>query len=119
LKDPEPRGEKRTVEQLHGHDNHADNCLDHVIGSVAEVERLWSEARYIMTTSRSRMAPIFWAILLPHYNCYLWDEKTVQEALVAVKDDQKMDRLEKNMQELTAEEQNEDHKENEDMNKSD
>ena len=30
LKDPEPRGEKRTVEQLHGHKNHADNCLDHV-----------------------------------------------------------------------------------------
>jgi hypothetical protein len=55
LKNPEPRGEKRTAEQLHGHHD-ADNCLDHVIGSAAEVERLWSEARYIMTTSCSRMA---------------------------------------------------------------
>jgi hypothetical protein len=59
LKDSEPRGEKRSAEQMHGHDNHADSCLDHVIGSAAEVERLWSEARYIMTTSRSAMAPIF------------------------------------------------------------
>jgi hypothetical protein len=53
------------------------------------------------------------------YNRYLWDEKTVQEALLAVKDDQKMDRLEKIMQELRAGEQNEDHKEDEDMDKSD
>ena len=35
LKDPEPCGEKRMTEQLHGHDNHADNCLDHVIGSAS------------------------------------------------------------------------------------
>jgi hypothetical protein len=40
LKDPEPCGEKRMAEQLHEHDNHADNCLDHVIGSAAEVEHL-------------------------------------------------------------------------------
>ena len=59
LKDSEPRGEKRTAEQMHGHNNHADSCLDHVIGSAAEVEHLWSEARYIMTTSRSTMAPFF------------------------------------------------------------
>jgi hypothetical protein len=43
----------------------------------------------------------------------------VQEALLAVKDDQKMDRLEKKLQELSAEEQNEDHREDEDMDKSD
>jgi hypothetical protein len=120
LKNPEPRGEKRTAEQLHGQDNHdADNCLDHVIGSAAEVERLWSEARYIMTTSRSRMAPIFFeAVLFLRCNRYLWDEKTVQEALLAVKDDQKMDRLEKKLQELNVEEQSEDDEEDEDMEES-
>ncbi len=59
LKDPEPCGEKRMAKQLHGHNNHTDNCLDHVIGSVAEVGHLWSKARYIMTTSHSRMAPNF------------------------------------------------------------
>jgi hypothetical protein len=106
--------------QLHGQDNHdADNCLDHVIGSAAEVERLWSEARYIMTTSRSRMAPIFFeAVLFLCCNRYLWDEKTVQEALLAVKDDQKMDRLEKKLQELNVEEQSEDDEEDEDMEES-
>jgi hypothetical protein len=38
LKDPEPCREMRTVEQLCHHDNNVDNCLDHVIGSPAEVE---------------------------------------------------------------------------------
>jgi hypothetical protein len=43
----------------------------------------------------------------------------VQEALLAVKDDQKMDRLEKKLKELSVEEQNEDDKEDEDMDESD
>jgi hypothetical protein len=43
----------------------------------------------------------------------------VQEALLAVKDDQKMDILEKKLQELCVEEQNEDHEEDEDMDESD
>ena len=49
----------------------------------------------------------FGAILFLRYNCYLWDEKTVQKALLAVKDDKKTDRLEKKMQQLSVEEQNE------------
>jgi hypothetical protein len=117
LKNPEPRGETRTAEQFHGRDTQdGDNCLDHIIGSAAEVERFWSEARYIMTTSRSRMAPIFLeAILFLRYNHYLWDEKTVQEALLAVKGDQKMDRYEKKLQELNVEEQSEDDEEDKDV----
>ena len=81
-----------------------------MFGSAAEVERLWSEARYIMTTTRSKMAPIFFeAISFLRYNRYLWDEKTVQEAYLAVKDDQKMERLETKLQELNVqEEQHED-----------
>ncbi len=43
----------------------------------------------------------------------------MQEALLAVKDDQKMDRLEKKLKELSVEEQNEDDKEDEDMDESD
>jgi hypothetical protein len=81
-----------------------------MFGSAAEVDRLWSEARYIMTTTRSKMAPIFFeAISFLRYNRYLWDEKTVQEAYLAVKDDQKMERLETKLQELNVqEEQHED-----------
>ncbi len=61
----------------------------------------------------------FEAILFLRYNHYLWDEKTVQEALLAVKDDQKMDRLEKKLLELSVEKQNEDDEEDEDIDKSD
>ncbi len=43
----------------------------------------------------------------------------MQEALLAVKDDQNMDRLEKKLQEISAEEQTEDHEEDEDMDESD
>ena len=90
-----------------------------MFGSAAEVDRLWSEARYIMTTTRSKMAPIFFeAISFLRYNRYLWDEKTVQEAYLAVKDDQKTNRLEKKLRELSVEEQNEG-EEDEDTNKSD
>ena len=91
-----------------------------MFGSAAEVERLWSEARYIMTTTRSKMAPIFFeAISFLRYNRYLWDEKTVQEAYLAVRDDQKMERLETKLQELNVEEQSKDDKEDEDMEESD
>ena len=73
-----------------------------------------------MTSSRSRMAPIFFeAILFLRYNRYLWDEKTVQEAWLTVKGDQKMDRFEKKMQEINVEEQSEDDEEDEDVEESD
>jgi hypothetical protein len=60
----------------------------------------------------------FEAVLFLRCNRYLWDEKAVQEALLAVKDDQKMDRLEKKLQELNVEEQSEDDEEDEDMEES-
>ena len=60
----------------------------------------------------------FEAILFLRYNRYLWDEKTVQEAMLAVQDDQKTDRLEKKMQQLSVEEQNEG-EEDQDINESD
>jgi hypothetical protein len=49
-----------------------------------------------MTTVTQEWLQFFDAILFLLYNRYFWDEKTVQEALLAVKDDQKVDRLEKN-----------------------
>ena len=67
-----------------------DTCLDHVIGSAAEVERLWSMARYTLTTTRSIMSPIvFEAILFLSMNRVLWDERTVKEALAAIRAEQK------------------------------
>ena len=39
-------------------------CLDHVIGSAVEVERLWSVARYLLTTQRATMTPIVFKTVL-------------------------------------------------------
>jgi hypothetical protein len=43
--------------------------MNHVVGSAALVERLWSVARYILTYERSNMAPeLLEAILFLYYN---------------------------------------------------
>jgi hypothetical protein len=85
----------------------SDDCFDHVIGSAAEVERLWSIARYILTTSRTRLEPIlFEALLFLRANCVLWDERTVQAAIHAAQKDDKDERLAKKLKE--AEDQAED-----------
>ena len=77
-----------------------DDCFDHVIGSASEVERLWSIKRYILTTTRSTLAPIrFEALLFLHANRIIWDERTVQKALLAVRDYSKLEQLEKKLKE--------------------
>ena len=103
-------GEKRKANQMNNAcDNDSDdNCFDHIIGSAAEVEHLWSIARYILTTSRTKMAPIvFEAILFLRMNRALWDERTVMEALVAVRADQKDERLKKKLELANEQEENE------------
>ena len=77
-----------------------DGCFDHVIESVAEFEGLWLIARYILTTNRSTLALYF----LKHSCFYaptglVWDERTVQKALFAVRDKSKQERLEKKLKE--------------------
>ena len=85
-----------------------------MIGIAAEVERLWSIARYILTTSRTKMAPIiFEAILFLRMNHALWDEKTVMEALAAVRADQKDESLKKKLQMADEQERNEEGYDNE------
>jgi hypothetical protein len=101
-------GEKRKADQMNNACDNDDNCFDHIIGSAAEVERLWSIARYILTTSRTKMAPIvFEAILFLRMNRALWDERTVMEALVAVRADQKDERLKKKLELANEQEENE------------
>ena len=71
-----------------------DHVLDHVIGSAAEVERLWSIAKHILTDTRSKMAPIvFEAILFLRFNRDIWNEFTVVDALNAVRVENKDKRL--------------------------
>ncbi len=76
-----------------------DSSFDHVIGSAAEVERLWSIAKYVLTTNRTSLAPILLeALLFLRLNRDLWNATTVMEARRAVKDDQKEERLRKKIE---------------------
>jgi hypothetical protein len=81
--------------------SNSNDCFDHVIGSAAVVERLWSVARYTLTTNHLSLSPVlFEALLFLHSNRTLWDVRTVQRALLAVRDDQKSDRLKKKLTEV-------------------
>ena len=63
---------------------------DFIIGSAAEAERLWSEARHILTAIRSSMAPAtFEAIMLLKKNPKFWDGKLMARAYNIVKDEDK------------------------------
>ena len=58
-------------------------------------------ARYILTTNRSSLSPVlFEALLFLRSNRTLWDVRTVQRALLAVREDQKSDWLKKKSAEV-------------------
>lgn len=55
------------------------NC-DYILGSVAEVERLWSMARYVLQDHRSSMSPMnLEALLFLKVNIGFWDLATVAQ----------------------------------------
>ena len=52
-----------------------------ICGSAAEVERLWSICKYILTNVRSRMTPnLFEALVFLKVNHEYWDTRSVQLA---------------------------------------
>ena len=86
-----------------------DHVLDHVIGSVAEVERLWLIAEHILTERRAAKAPIlFEAILFLHINRELWTEFTVIDAWNAVWAELKDERLKQKLEVLAGDDDNDD-----------
>jgi hypothetical protein len=55
------------------------NC-DYIIGSVAEVERLWSMAKYVLQDHRSSLSPMHLeALLFLKLNSEYWDLETVND----------------------------------------
>ena len=55
--------------------------VDYICGSAAEVERLWSLCKYILTNTRSRMTPnLFEALIFLKVNYDYWDAAAVQVA---------------------------------------
>jgi len=56
------------------------NC-DFILGSAAEVERLWSTCKYILCENRMRLSPqLFEALVFLKVNSRLWDAQMVSEA---------------------------------------
>ena len=54
---------------------------DFICGSAAEVERLWSIAKNVLTNNRSRLTPaMFETLLFLKTNDEYWDIQSVQEA---------------------------------------
>lgn len=63
------------------------NC-SFIIGSVAEVERLWSIAKYILTENRGAMTPeVFESLIFLKVNSEFWDLTTVSEAIRSIRND--------------------------------
>jgi hypothetical protein len=70
-----------------------------ILGSAAEVERCWSEARYVLPNQRAGMAPEFFeAIMMLRYNSQLWDKRLVAEAKDMVAKDNSDRRIAKRME---------------------
>ena len=60
--------------------------VDFICGSAAEVERLWSIAKYILTDNRARLTPaMFEALLFLKTNDEYWDMAMVMEAYTRVR----------------------------------
>lgn len=53
-----------------------------ILGSVADVERLWSMSKYVLTENRQAMTPqMFEAIMFLKLNSSYWDVSLVAEAI--------------------------------------
>ena len=86
-----------------------DHVLDHVIGSVAEVEHLCSIANHILMEKRAAKAPIlFEAILFLRINRELWTEFTVIDAWNAVWAELKDERLKQKLEVFAGDDDDDD-----------
>lgn len=57
------------------------NC-DFILGSVAEVERIWSISKHVLTVERRLMTPqLFESIVFLKYNERFWNEQLVSKAI--------------------------------------
>ena len=74
--------------------------VDYICGSAAEVERLWSICKYIITTNRSSLTPILLeALVFLRVNRSFWDLRLVQEAYANATMENRNTRLQKDVAE--------------------
>ena len=75
------RMKKRKAGELERSQHSPYQNVDYICGSAAEVERLWSLCRYILTNQRSRMTPnLFEVLVFLKVNHDYWDARSVQLA---------------------------------------
>ena len=80
--------------------------LDFVVGSAAEIERVWSMANYILVKERTSMSPImFEALIFLKFNVSYWDDALILKAYSKALNKQRSERLEKRLEELQVEEE--------------
>jgi hypothetical protein len=74
--------------------------VDYICGSAAEVERLWSICKCIITTNRSSLTPILLeALVFLRVNRTFWDLRLVQEAYANATSESQNARLQKDVAE--------------------
>ena len=91
------KSKKRKASELEVTDVHSKyHNLDYIVGSSAEVERLWSEARFVLTAYCAKMSLIaFEALIFLKFNQQYWDIFTVQRAYSTVIKESRAERLSK------------------------
>ena len=68
--------------------------LDFVLGSAAEVERLWSMAKYVLSNQRKSMSPLLLECLMYlKFNRKFWDASMVADAYRLAQTKQQSGRL--------------------------
>ena len=94
---------KRICEKTAQAPNHLDSPYidcNFIFGSAAQVEQMWSQAKYILSQQRSRMTPLlFETILYLKINDRFWDMDTVKEAIYMAAAEDASERLRKREQE--------------------
>ena len=78
--------------------------LKFILASAAEVERIWSMAKYILVQQRKGMSPkLFECLLFLKYNRQFWNKRKVIDAYRMAKDKKSTDRAKKIAEEVEAE----------------
>ena len=76
-----------------------------ILGSAAEVERIWSMAKYILTQQRRQMSPkVFECLICLKYNREFWDEAMVVTAYRNAKSQKRSEAVAKLAATIAAEE---------------
>ena len=91
---------KRKASELEGTDVPSKyHNLDYIEGSAAEVQPLWSEAKFVLTAHRAKISPIgFEALMFLEFNQQYWVIFKVQRAYSTVIKESRSERLSKKIE---------------------